>query len=74
MKTTKQNYESREGSSDFRLPTSDFRLSTSVAIKGGGRPTPLLPHAKSAACFNKVFSFCWVHYAMEGSTFFTEQM
>ena len=31
-------YESRGGSSDFRLPTSDFRLPTSVAMKGGGRP------------------------------------
>ena len=28
-------YESRGGSS---LPTSDFRLPTSVAMKGGGRP------------------------------------
>ena len=55
MKTTKQNYESREGSSDFRLPTSDFRLSTSVAIKGGGRPTPLLPHAKMLLVSIKFF-------------------
>ena len=69
-----ENYESRGGSSDFRLPTSDFllptsdfrlptsdfqlptsdfqlptsdfRLSTSVAMKGGDRPTRLLPYAK----------------------------
>ena len=32
--------------SDFRLPTSDFRLPTSVAMKGGDRPTRLLPYAK----------------------------
>ena len=32
-------YESRAGSSDFRLPTS-------VAMKGGDRPTRLLPYAK----------------------------
>ena len=39
-------YESRGGSSDFRLPTSDFRLPTFVAMKGGDRPTRLLPYAK----------------------------
>ena len=32
--------------SDFRLPTSDFRLPSSVAMKGGDRPTRLLPYAK----------------------------
>ena len=32
-------YESRAGSSDFRLPTS-------VAMKGGDRPTRILPYAK----------------------------
>ena len=32
--------------SDFQLPTSDFRLPTSVAMKGGDRPTRLLPYAK----------------------------
>ena len=44
---------SREGSSDFRLPTSDFqlpisdfRLPTSVAMKGGGKPAWLLHYAK----------------------------
>ena len=48
-----ENYESRGGSSDYRLPTSnfqlpisDFRLPTSVAMKGGDRPTRLLPYAK----------------------------
>ena len=39
-------YESRGGSSDFRLPTSNFRLPTFVAMKGGDRPTRLLPYAK----------------------------
>ena len=37
---------SRLPTSDFRLPTSNFRLPTSVAIKGGGRPTRLLPYSK----------------------------
>ena len=32
--------------SNFQLPTSDFRLPTSVAMKGGDRPTRLLPYAK----------------------------
>ena len=32
--------------SDFQLPTSDFRLPASVAMKGGDRPTRLLPYAK----------------------------
>ena len=32
--------------SDFRLPTSNLQLPTSVAIKGDGRPTRLLPYAK----------------------------
>ena len=32
--------------SDFQLPTSDFGLPTSVAMKGGDRPTWLLPYAK----------------------------
>ena len=43
-----QTAKAEEGlrTSDFRLPTSDFRLPTSVAIKGGGRPTRLLPYAK----------------------------
>ena len=36
------------------------------AIKG--KPTRLLPHAKTAARSNKVFFLCWVDYALEGST------
>ena len=35
-----------------------------VAIKGGGRPTRLLPHAKML-----LVSICWVDYALEGSAF-----
>ena len=54
--------------------TSDFRLPTSVAIKGGGRPTRLLPYAKMLLVSITFFSFCWVDCAIEGSTFFTEQM
>ena len=68
------NYQSRGGSSDFWLPTSDFRLPTSVAIKGGGRPTRLLPYTKMLLVSITFFSFCWVDCAIEGSTFFTEQM
>ena len=30
----------------LQLPTSDFRLPTSVAMKGGERPTRLLPYTK----------------------------
>ena len=58
----------------FGLLTSDFRLPTSVAIKGGGRPTRLLPYAKMLLVSITFFSFCWVDCAIEGSTFFTEQM
>ena len=81
-------YESRGGSSDFRLPTSNFRLPTSdfrlptsnfrlptsdfrlptfVAMKGGDRPTRLLPYAKMLFVPITFFSFCWVDYALEGS-------
>ena len=68
-------YESRGGSSDFRLPTSDFRLSTSnfrlptsVAMKGDGRPARLLRYAKMVLVPKTFFfSFCWVDYALEGS-------
>ena len=72
------NYQSQGGSSAF-----DFRLPTSVAIKGGGRPTRLLPYAKmllvSITFFPSAGSGAdyppgWVDYAIEGSTFFTEQM
>ena len=72
-----QIYESRGGSSDFRLPTShfrlptsnfqlptsdfqlptsDFRLPTSVAMKGGDRPTRLLPYAKMLLVSKTFFS------------------
>ena len=39
-----------------------------VAIKGGGRSTRLLPHAKMLLVLISFF-FCWVDYALEGSTF-----
>ena len=53
--------------SDFQLPTSDFRLPTSVAMKGGDRPTRLLPYAKMLLVPKTFFPFCWVDYALEGS-------
>ena len=40
----------------------------SFAIKGGGRPTRLLPHAKMLLVPIGFF-LCWVDYALEGSTF-----
>ena len=39
-----------------------------VAIKGGGRSTRLLPHAKMLLVLISFF-LCWVDYALEGSTF-----
>ena len=40
-----------------------------IAIKGGRRPTRrLLPHAKMLLVLISFF-FCWVDYALEGSTF-----
>ena len=39
-----------------------------LAIKAGGRPTRLLPHAKMVLVRISFF-FCWVDYALEGSTF-----
>ena len=53
--------------SNFQLPTSDFRLPTSVAMKGGDRPTRLLPYAKMLLVPKTFFPFCWVDYALEGS-------
>ena len=53
--------------SDFQLPTSDFRLPTSVAMKGGDRPTRLLPYAKMLLVPKTFFSLLWVDYAPEGS-------
>ena len=53
--------------SNFRLPTSNFRLPTSVAMKGGDRPTRLLPYAKMLLVPKTFFPFCWVDYALEGS-------
>ena len=47
------------------LKTSTKR---SVAIKKGGRPTRLLPHAKMSLVPISFF-LCWVDYALEGSTF-----
>ena len=40
-----------------------------IAIKGGGRPTRFLPHAKMLLIPIKFCSLCWVDYALEGSTF-----
>ena len=51
--------------SDFQLPTSDFRLPTSVAMKGGDRPTRLLPYAKMLLVPKTFFSLLWVDYAPE---------
>ena len=39
-----------------------------IAIKGGGRPTRRLPHAKMLLVPINFF-LCWVDYALEGSTF-----
>ena len=39
-----------------------------IAIKGGGRPTRRLPHAKMLPV-PICFFLCWVDYALEGSTF-----
>ena len=39
-----------------------------IVIKGGGRPTRLLPHAKMLLIPIKFFfSLCWIDYALEGS-------
>ena len=46
----------------------ELHLRVFIAIKGGGRPTRLLPHAKMLLVPIN-FSFCWVDYALEGSTF-----
>ena len=40
-------------------------VETFISIKGGGRPTRLLPHAKMLISF----FLCWVDYALEGFTF-----
>ena len=40
-----------------------------VSIKGGGRPTRLLPHAKMLLIPIKLFFISWVDYALEGSVF-----
>ena len=39
-----------------------------IAIKGGGGPTRLSPHAK-LLLFPVSFFLCWADYALEGSTF-----
>ena len=44
------------------------RLGVFIAIKGGGRLTWLLPHAKMVLVPISFF-FCWVDYAPESSTF-----
>ena len=43
-------------------------FSVFIAIKGGGRPTRHLPHAKIRLVPISFF-LCWVDYALEGSTF-----
>ena len=39
-----------------------------IAIKGGGRPTRRLPHAKMLLVPIRFF-LCWVDYALEDSTY-----
>ena len=39
-----------------------------IAVRGGGRPTRRLPHAKMLLVPISFF-LCWVDYALEGSTF-----
>ena len=53
--------------SDFRLPTFNFWIPTSVATEKAvvGLHDFL---CQNAACFNNIFCSCWVDYAMEGST------
>ena len=51
----------------------ELNLRVFIAIKGGGRPTRLLPHAKMVLVAISFF-FCWVDYAVEGSTFSTGQI
>ena len=46
----------------------ELHLREFIAIKGGGRPARLLSHAKMLLVPINV-SFCWVDYALEGSTF-----
>ena len=68
---TKPRRVFRLQASDFRLPTFDSRLliptCNFVAMKGGGRPTRLLPYAKMLLAPITFFPFCWVDYALEGS-------
>ena len=40
-----------------------------IAIKGGGRATRNLPHAKTLLVPIR-FLLCWVDYALEGCTFY----
>ena len=40
---------------------------TSIAMKGGDRPTRLLPYAKMLLVPKSLFSLLWVDYAPEGS-------
>ena len=46
----------------------ELHLWVFIAIKGGGRPTRLLPHAKMVLVHISFF-FCWVDYVLGGSTF-----
>ena len=54
-------------SAALRSPTG-IAPSGIYSIKGGGRPTQLLPHAKMLLVPISFF-LCWVDYALEGSTF-----
>ena len=62
---------STKGSAALRSPTGITPLviyPLFIAIKGGGRPTRRLPHAKMLLVPINFF-LCWVDYALEGSTF-----
>ena len=62
---------STKRSAALRSPTGITPLgiySVFIAIKGGGRPTRHLPHAKIRLVPISFF-LCWVDYALEGSTF-----
>ena len=52
----------------LRSPTPLGNYLVFIAIKGGGRSTQRLPHAKMLLV-PITFVLCWVNYALEGSTF-----
>ena len=59
---------STKRSAALRSPTPLGIYLVFIAIKGGGRPTQRLPHAKMLLVPIS-FVLCWVNYALEGSTF-----